>query len=426
MSNNNGWQAPEIPNKYDIIPIHSSDRAAFRRCRRFWDWSSPTRTNLTVRADIHGVSIPLFFGTGIHYALEQYYIPTESGIKRDPVEAFQTWFDIMWRGGIVTEDWLDKVYDLKPVPNTHAYIDDINFEGEIVPMYMVRGLEDILPDPDHNEWDDLRDLGVNMMKYYKTYAEINDNFEVVVAEHQFSVPIWDYEKDCVMERRDLREESPNFGELLEVHSRGKQDAIYVKPNGKLGILENKTSARWGEEELRKLENDEQCTNYIMAAEIEAKYYDLPHRDQQIEEVTYNVLRKTYPKPPTQLKNGMFSTAITTESTTYELLQEFIARHMPGVPLTEKQQGYLSYLRDVGAENFIVRKQVRRNKHQIANAAKRLFLESKDMLQNPNIYPNISNDWMCLNCSFRAPCLAKEDGSDYKQLIADNYTTNKNR
>src|SRR3569833_1332499 len=105
------YTPPEIPNKYDIIPFHSSDRGSFKMCRRRWDWSSPARQNLTVRADIYGVSMPLWFGTGIHYALEKFYHP---GLRRDPVEAFKTWFDIQWRGGIVTADWLDLVYDLNP------------------------------------------------------------------------------------------------------------------------------------------------------------------------------------------------------------------------------------------------------------------------------------------------------------------------
>lgn len=415
------WTEPEIPSKWDIIPIHQSDRNTFKHCRRRWSWSSPSQQNLTPRADIHGVSIPLFFGTGCHYALEAMYLPDYAGVKRDPVEAFSTWFDVMWRGGTVTEDWLSMVYDLKPKLAHDKYT--LNE----APLYKVRGLEDILPDPDHNEWDELRVLGIEMMKYYKKYAARNDNFEVVVAEHLFSVPVWDFDNNRILKKVDTRQDSPNYGKTLEVHARGKQDALWMKPNGKMGILENKTAGRWGENELRKLESDEQCTSYLMCAEIEANYYDLPHKGEPLEEVIYNVLRKAYPKPPTMLKNGMFSTSRTSESTTYELLQEFIAREMPGIPLNEKQAGYLEHLQDVGDENFIVRKAVRRNRHQIRNAQYRLFLEASDMLSpNLRIYPNIDNSYACLNCSFRAPCLAMEDGGDHGQLIADNYTTNKDR
>jgi hypothetical protein len=429
------WLAPEIPGKYDIIPIHNSDRASFRRCRRYWDWSSPSRHNLTIRADVHGINIPMFFGTGCHYALEQYYNPF---LRRDPVEAFKTWFDIQWRGGQVTEDWLDKVYDLKPKPVGFAQPpvtatgdspteEQIDTWLENSQLYQVRGLEDILPDPDHNEWDELFELGVGMMTYYKEYAAINDDFTVVVAEHQFSIPIWDYENKQILRAVDQREQSYNYGKSVEVHARGKQDAIYVRPNDKFGILENKTATKWGEDELRKLESDEQCTHYLYAAEVEATYYDLPHRGEPLEEVIYNVLRKAYPKPPTELSNGMFSVDRQNESTTYDILMDWISKNMPGVPLSEKQQGYVDYLRDVGDENFIVRKPVRRNRHQLRNAGMRLYLETLDMLApDLRIYPNISNSFKCLNCAFRPPCMAKEDGSDWQELIKSNYTINKDR
>lgn len=422
-----------IPSKWDIIPIHNSDRAAFKRCRRYWDWSSPARQNLTIRADVHGINTNLWFGTGIHWALEQYYTP---GLRRDPVEAWKTWFDIQWRGGVVTEEWLDRVYDLKPVviratdALKEAGYKPSNLVGILLPQptYRVRGLEDILPDADHNVYDDLLELGIQMMGFYKQYASVNDGFEVIVTEHTFSVPIWDYANDRILTAVDKRENSPNYGVELEVHARGRMDAMYRRPNGKIGIVDHKTAEKIGEDYFRKLETDEQITSYLWSAEVEAKYYDLPYKNESIEEVIYNVLRKTYPKPPTVLKNGMFSVARDSESTTYEMLQAFINKELPGVALSEKQQEYVNYLRDVGDEQFIMRKQVRRNRAQIANAGQRIYLEALDMLAGSElrIYPNITNDFMCLNCQFRGPCMAREDGSDYKSMLKDNYTINKDR
>lgn len=418
---------PDIPSKWDIIPIHNSDRNSFKRCRRYWDWNSPARQNLILRADIHGVSIPLWFGTGIHYCLEQYYNP---GLQRDPVESWRTWFDIQWRGGIVTEDWLDKIYDLKPqavesqTPTGLLMYADAGSPSQ---LYKVRGLEDIIPDPDHNTFDDLFILGTQMMDFYKEYAEKNDDFTVLMVEHDFSVPIWDYEKNTILRMIDTRTDSPNYGKELEVHSRGRQDGIKVNnANGRLGIIDHKTAAKVGEDYFLKLENDEQCTNYLYAAQVEAAYYDLPHKGQPLEDIIYNVMRKAYPKNPTELQNGSFSVARETESTTYDILTNWISRNMPGVPLNLKQQAYVAYLKEVGDEQFIIRRNVRRNKHQILNAGYRVYLEALDMLSNPSIYPNISNDWLCLNCQLRGPCLAKEDGGDWEQMIKDNYTSNKNR
>jgi hypothetical protein len=408
------WTQIEIPSKYDIIPIHNSDRATFKQCRRRWNWSSPAKENLTVRADIHGIYPPFFFGTGIHYALEQYYHPL---FRHDPVESFKTWWDVQWVGGLIEESWLDKVYDLAPVmekgPNGHL-------------LYRVRGLRDILPDPNQEEYDELFTLGIRMMERYKEYAPKVDDFEVLVAEHDFSVPIWDYKNNTILKSFDSRHESPNYGEFLEVHARGRMDQIWAKPNGKLGILENKTAEKIGEEYFLKLETDEQVSTYLWAAEIEAQYYDLPHKGQPMEEVVYNVLRKAYPKPPTELRGGMFSVDRNKESTTYEILMEWIKRNIPGVPLSEKQAGYVEWLKEVGDEQFNVRKLVRRNRHQIANAGQRIYLEAMDMLSNPRIYPNIRNDWACMHCQFRNPCMAMESGDDWRQMIKDNYVRAKDR
>ena len=421
------WVPPEIPSRYEVIPIHNSDRGNYKRCRRYFDWTSPARQNLSLRADINGINTDMWFGTGIHWALEQYYNP---GLKRDPVESWKTWFDVQWRGGVVTEEWLDRVYDLEPRPEIHGTV--AGHDGKLghphVKLWRVRGLMDILPDADEEVFDSLLDLGINMMSAYKGYAAHMDGFEVLVTEHDFSVPIWDFENECILKAVDLREQSPNYGKTLEVHNRGRMDAIWVKPNGKLGIIDHKTSSRIDEDFFEKLDTDEQCTSYLFAAEVEAKYYDLPYAGQPIEEVTYNVLRKTYPKPPTIVRGGLFSIDRANESCTYEMLMEWITQNQINVDdLPLQHQTYISYLRDIGDEQYFIRKHVRRNRHQLANASYRLYQEAMDMLDpNLRIYPNLRNDYSCLRCAFRAPCLAREDGSDWEQLIRDNYVRQRDR
>lgn len=423
------YTPPVIPSKYDIIPIHNSDRASFKRCRRYWDWSSPAKQNLMVRADVYGVNTNLWFGTGIHYALEEFYRP---GFRRDPVEAWKTWFDVQWRGGVVTADWLDLVYDLKPTPvrgkeqNGLPWIGDGTMTVTDTTLYQVKGLVDILPDPNTEEFDALFELGIGMMEFYKSYAAKNDGFEVVAVEHTFSIPVWDYENDCILKALDTREQSPNYGKMLEVHARGRMDDIIQKPTGKLGIMDHKTAKSIAEDYFEKLETDQQCLSYLYAAQIEADYYDLPHKGEQFEDLLYNVLRKAAPRPPSELASGMFSINRADESTTIELLEAWIEKNLPGVPLNEKQVAYVNYVRERGDEQFIIRKSVRRNQHEIASAGYELYLEAMDMLDNPRIYKNMSNDYLCQKCQFRVPCIAKDSGADWQSLIKDNYSVNKDR
>src|SRR6187431_1672011 len=173
---------PVIPSKWDIIPIHASDVSAYKRCRRYWNWSSPTRTNLRRRVDLHGVKIELWFGTGIHYALEMYYDPM---LQRDPVEAFKTWYDYQWNGGIVTEDWLDRTYDIRPTRVTQT-----SDEGTSYHAWKIKGLKHLLPNVEvvQEEFENHYELGVGMLNFYKEWAQKNDDFVVVAAESVFSIP----------------------------------------------------------------------------------------------------------------------------------------------------------------------------------------------------------------------------------------------
>lgn len=67
-----------------IAVMRTSDRGAFKRCRRKWHWHSPLRLNLTL------TDSPSYFwiGTGGHFAMEDYH-----GYNRflHPVEAFRAY-----------------------------------------------------------------------------------------------------------------------------------------------------------------------------------------------------------------------------------------------------------------------------------------------------------------------------------------------
>ncbi|KKK82723.1 hypothetical protein LCGC14_2800550, partial [marine sediment metagenome] len=65
-----------------IARIRTSDRINFKRCRRKWAWQSHLRHNL------EGIyrPEPLWTGTGVHYALEDYHGENFYG---HPAEAFK-------------------------------------------------------------------------------------------------------------------------------------------------------------------------------------------------------------------------------------------------------------------------------------------------------------------------------------------------
>lgn len=411
---------PPVPDKFDIIPIHASDVNSFLRCRRYWDWTSPTRNNLRKRVDINGVNLNLWFGSGIHYALEMYYNPF---LSRDPVEAFETWFNYQWEGGLVTEEWLERTYDVKPVEKVFEN-DHIHHER----AWFIRGLRDMHPDPDHDEFMELKDLGIGMMKFYREYAPKNDDFVIVSPEAKFSVPLMHPDTGKILTAVDVREQSPNYGKKLEVHARGQRDAILYRPAvNRYGIIDHKSAAKVDEDYFIKLDTDPQCSTYIWASQQEAIIHDLPYKE--VDEVIYQALRKTYPRPPTQLKNGTPSLNRTEEGTTAEMFAEFVRENglVPWFEANEKAQGYYTWLLESGDENFIVRRSTYRTPTMVKNTGRNLAMVALEMLDPKlRIYPHFTGNYDCTRCAFRPPCIAEEDGSDVGFMLDNGYERNRGR
>lgn len=437
---NVGRQAPPAPSKYDIIPIHTSDRGTFKDCRRRWDWSSPARLNLTRKVRIYGITWPLFFGTAIHYALEQYYNPL---LNEDPVVEFDAFMDLHWKGGIVSEEDLEKygLTDREPKLLENG-------------SYNVEGLIDLLPDADPGEWEEYVNLGRGMLNFYKTYAEKNDNFTTIAVEHNFSVPILNPstgEPLYMVDTRTMPEGwVPNFDTgngygplnkwigkggksayiMKQVHARGKIDKV-IQDNrtGMFGLHDYKTVGRaWDDDDFKFLELDEQVTTYMFAGEREAEMYDLEYKS--LDFIIYESIRKGYPKPPTINKDGITpSIARSTETTTAEMFAQYIDESGLRVVYESdvKMQAYYTFLLEEGDKRFVERKPVYRNAAQKRNCGNRIYLEAMDMLSpNVRIYPNPSKNWNCLNCAFRGPCVMAEQGADFISILSDSYHGNYDR
>lgn len=400
-----------VPSKFDIIPIHVSDIGNFKRCRRYWSWSSPTRNNLRHRVEIYGVNVPLWFGTGIHYALEKFYDPV---LKRDPVESWQTWFTYQWEGGIVTDEWLERTYDMKPVQMPNK-------------TWAIQGLRDMLPMADEEEYAGYRELGIGMMTFYKEYAAKHDEFEVIAAESTFSIPILDPTTGEVMRAIDIREHSPNYGKELEVHARGKRDCIVQSlRTEKYLIMDHKTAAKVDEDYFLKLAKDEQVSNYHWASEAEARMYGLPYL--KIDGVIYNVLRKAFPRPPTITTRGLPSLNRQEESTTADMFLDCVKELglQQWAELDAKAKSYYEWLLDQGEKNFIIREVIRRNQYEVQATERNIALVAKDMISDPAIYPTPTGQTNCIKCAFRAPCIAIDDGSDWKDMLLNGYEKNPDR
>src|SRR5690554_6285659 len=94
------------------ISIHTYDRIAFKRCRRKWYFSSPLRRNVAPK---DGFNENLWFGTGFHFALEDYH---GYNIFGDPILAFHAYVDIFEKEIDLSEKALELI-DIFPEMMNH-------------------------------------------------------------------------------------------------------------------------------------------------------------------------------------------------------------------------------------------------------------------------------------------------------------------
>jgi hypothetical protein len=203
--------------------------------------------------------------------------------------------------------------------------------------------------------------------------------------------------------------------------------VQDQEHGRYGIRDYKTAARIDDSYFRHLDLDEQCTSYLSFGQLEARIHQLEYTS--LEYIDYVALLKAYPKPPTFTSRGLPSLDRQKESTTAKMFEEAVLSqpHLKAIfSADEKMQNYYTWLLNQGDDRFINIQPTWRNSTQRKNAALRLYYEAIDMLNNPVAYPNPSKNYSCLNCIFRTPCLAAEDGSDYLAILEDGYMPNWDR
>lgn len=87
------------------LEIHTSDRILYKRCRRKFNWGSQLRSALHPKSA--GVPTPLWFGSGFHYALEDFHGVNKHG---NPISAFQE-----YQGNFSTDERPDNWPELEPL-----------------------------------------------------------------------------------------------------------------------------------------------------------------------------------------------------------------------------------------------------------------------------------------------------------------------
>lgn len=212
--------------------LRNSERAAFKRCVMKWWWS--------YREGLRPIGTPsnaLWFGTGIHLAFAEWYVP---GTKRG-IDLRETW---------------------------SAYCEE---EVRFIRTEAVRG-DDI--DEKIAEYVAAKELGLIMLNGYLEKYGHDENWDVIAPEQAFGVLIPD-----------------GFGQPL-IELNGTFDGVYRDlVDGLIKLMEHKTAKQIS---LDHLSLDDQVGTYWSVAAYRLREEKLIGPKESLAGITYNVLRKAKP------------------------------------------------------------------------------------------------------------------------------------
>lgn len=353
-----------LPDGRKAIIIRTSDRINFKQCRRKWGWSSHLKRNLGPKH----LATPLWFGSGVHYALEDFHGYNRFG---------------------------------RPSQALLAYC-----------IATSRQDTRLLP-PDAQE---MLDLGMKMLDYYVDHWL---RFRKVLPTYWAPNPVTGELEPQVEVNFEIPiplDEHPHIAALAKLHDAdcvlycGTIDRVSIDEDGFLWIEEYKTAKRY---EQFHFQTDPQVTTYVWAG---SHIYDKP-----VSGVRYLQLIKTAPEAPRILKStgkiSLASNLVTSYPLMYDAVERFYGSWSAAPQEYHKKLAELGMAEDEHQDRFIRRDILRRNVNACNAEALKILLEVEDML-NPHLplYPNPTRQCPYM-CSFLAPCVTMDDGGDWEHELS---------
>jgi hypothetical protein len=379
--------------------VRTSDRRLFRRCKRKWGFLSSIKQNLQRKGTEQNINF--WFGSAIHFAMEDYFGYNRFGDPRRALKAYYEAFDQDSLPGLATEhydlgigmltyflDWHEKhnkTYnfqtlwldaDLKAVePKTEGAVPAV--EQSFSLDLGVRVLVDVQTEQILGEFEP----GMLFNGQHIKYLGFGENAQMYVSMNGA-------DREVV---------------IVPMHYHGTVDRVVVDKLGRWWILDYKTAKG---ADTNKLDTDDQISAYIWAAE---QWFQHP-----IYGFIYLQLTKDVARAPKRLKSGELSVD-KKQKTTYQLLRnEIIKDHGAVQKAPMKLIEFLNTLAEGETEEgdrFIRWDLVKRSQAQLLATYNHIMGELQSMI-NPNLYlyPNPTRD--CIwDCPLRDVCIGMDDGKE---------------
>lgn len=381
--------------------IRTSDRRVFRRCLRKWDWISSMRQNLTREGTEQNLNF--WFGSAIHFALEDYHAYNKFG---DPRRAFKAYYEA-FKADTLPEG-AGAAYDLGIGMLTYyiEWYDKHNKDFEFETLWLDEFNRPQIPGtPGAKPATEIRfflDLSIKVIvdvrteKIIKEYVPGDDDIKLrKVSAFNFGT-----EPDIMYYTPDLAEDTIEV-QIVPIHYHGTIDRVVVDKFGRWWLLDYKTAKS---ADTNKLDTDDQISAYIWAME---QYLQHP-----LYGFVYLQLTKAVARTPRRLKNGELSVD-KKQRTTYALVKSTLIKEFGSIQKTPNK--YVEFLNHFveqetpEGDKFIRWDYVPRTRNQIISTYYHIMGEVRAMI-NPNLYtyPNPTRD--CIwDCPLRDTCIALDDG-----------------
>lgn len=363
------------------IAAHTHDSISFKRCRRKWQFSSPFQMHLQPKMSVYGANKNLWFGSGFHWAMEDYHGYNKFG---DPVKAFE------------------------------AYV--AAFRPEELPA----------------EIDELVPLGVDMISFYQQWEKSHAKWKTVwldgkpLVEVKFSLVLEElcYYIAKVNQQKVVSVNSANTAlfkdaegnmyleedvTYVQVVFHGMIDRIVEDEHGAWWLLDYKTAAAF---DTKKLALDPQVSKYCWAAE---QWFQ-----RDIEGMVYLQISKSPPQPPKTTTKGISSDKRqrTTHTQYREALIEYYGSVAAAPAANLEMLNDLAFTETENGNKYIRYDFVPRGQAIKESTYRHIIEEGKDMLApGVALYPNPTKDcsW---DCPFKDMCLSMEEGGTWQEYLED--------
>jgi len=341
--------------------IRASDREAFKRCRRAWDFGSRSRQNLEPSQPVEAFD----FDKAMRDALALYYFPG------------------MWQ------------WDRRSVMPTVLASFFQSMEQQRANCLKIRDLSV----DEENDWTEHVDLGARMLEHYFAWGPTVDDFDPLKIASDVDVNI----PDPHHAGHDLAK--PKTSPALPVRYRDRTDVLILDGLDAYWVMDHRISETWLDLDCLLLDERSVAAcwawqNFNLGMKIQGVIYNellkaAPDESQLADPSSSSVLTplaKPRGPPPREQYQGLYKQAIRE-------------------PERRIAQCGNAYFR---------RTAVARSQTEIEMAGRQLGLEALDMI-HPELEAYSNPTWSaCARCAFRRPCVTMNEGADAGALIETSY------